>query len=139
MAENGQPVAVWLGAAASALALLAFFGVTSFDELGAKLDPESASRDACTDASRAWREYGEDMPSMGMEQSLRLYGQKLSAVAEETENVELRELLRIDGEASTEFAQAMARKESYRSSASTRSYNARLAWGKLCTELSESN
>lgn len=135
MAEERQNVGAWLGAAASALALLAFFGVTNFDELAAKIDPESASRESCTEAYKAQSDYGDDIGPLGLVQSWRIYGRKLSAVAEKTKDVRLKELFSTDGEASVETADAMERLDSLHSPAPARARAAKDGWQSTCHEL----
>ncbi|NJQ03151.1 hypothetical protein [Streptomyces zingiberis] len=135
MAEDRQNASVWLGAAASALAVLAFFGVTTYDELVAEIDPDSASREACTDAYEARQEYGDDLAVLGLVEAWRVYGRKMSAIAERTGDGRLTELFRVDGEASVETADAMQRLESSTSDAPARAKAAKDAWHSVCVKL----
>ncbi|MEU0957778.1 hypothetical protein ABZ353_36460 [Streptomyces niveus] len=133
MAEDkDNKVSMWLGATASALALLAFFGVANWDELVAKVDPESASRESCTDAWAARKSFSE---ISGLGQSWRVYGQRLPAVAEKTDDVRFKTLFSSDGEASVETADAVDRLEFLKSDAPARAKEASNAWRIVCTEL----
>ncbi|WP_045863490.1 hypothetical protein [Streptomyces sp. WMMB 714] len=138
MSENRQQAAVWLGAAASAVALLAFFDVKSFDQLAAKLDPEAAAIDACEDADRAWNERGRSF-GLGLEQAHRIYSRKIMAVAKETEDIALKELLKSEGGAAAETADAYARDESLTSGAVVEGFNAEQARKKHCSALRKSD
>ncbi|WP_326594526.1 hypothetical protein [Streptomyces sp. NBC_01803] len=45
---NGREViGLWVGVVGASLAVLAFFGITNFDELGRRLDPGIADEEAC--------------------------------------------------------------------------------------------
>ncbi|WP_097977245.1 hypothetical protein [Streptomyces sp. gb14] len=139
MAEEKQNAPVWLGAAASALAVLAFFGVTNYDDLVAKVDPDSASRESCSDAYKAAQDYGDDFATLGLAQSKRVYGRKLTAVSEKTKDARLKELFGVDGEASVESAEATERLESLRSTAPGRARAAKDAWHNICAGLWEND
>ncbi|MFJ5890277.1 hypothetical protein [Streptomyces californicus] len=135
MAEEKQNVPLWLGAAASALAVLAFFGVTNYDDLAAKIDPDSASRESCSGAYKAAQDYQDDFAALGSAQSKRAYGRKLTAVAEKTKDPRLKELFGLDGEASVEAAEATERLELLRSTAPARARAAKDAWHNICADL----
>lgn len=133
MSDDKPKAGVWLGAAASAVAVLAFFGVNSFDQLTATLDPTSAALDSCEEAYQAWQENGMEPGDY------RVYSRTILAIADETEDEKLKAILRTEGDAAEEMAAALIRNDASTSDALLRSNDATIARQQYCSELEESN
>ncbi|WP_314172304.1 hypothetical protein [Streptomyces winkii] len=137
MAE-GQKAMAWIGVAASAVAVLAFFGITSFDELRNAIDPAGASSDACEQAAKATQELRDKEGSNDFDGSEAFgdYAPKIRSAAGKAGDQKLKSLMLDDADAAEDMADEYARNDTYSVSSNNRLAAARNQWTGICDKSS---
>ncbi|MFD9604229.1 hypothetical protein [Streptomyces sp. NPDC059970] len=79
-------VGAWLGITVSALAVLAFFGISTAGDFGFTSDPEAANQQACKIANQAYADYS----SSSDESSLRSYAAQLTKASDKAADEHLK-------------------------------------------------
>jgi len=131
--EDTNKTKAWLGIATGVISVLAFFGVTNFEQIRNFVDPGSAHRVTCKQAREADRVAHQDVSA---------YADKVLAVqlrhaADATKDAQLQTALRFNADAADQFADAMARQEGHTlpPSVGNQIRLSRNSWIERCTAL----
>ncbi|WP_328876872.1 hypothetical protein [Streptomyces sp. NBC_00299] len=127
--SDAQKFATGLGVAVSVIAVLAFFGITSFDDL--LNDKESARSKACALAVAARNVQTITVTPEEWQANALAYAERLLAAAEATEEPELSGSLRESAYAHQDWA-ATLRRQQNSGAALERLHEAERKWAALC-------
>ncbi|MFJ9034592.1 hypothetical protein ACIRQP_40360 [Streptomyces sp. NPDC102274] len=92
--ESTNRAAAWLGIATSIIGVLAFFGVTNFEQIQKALDPNAARAEACGIARDAQREARRRLLIGQPSDHGRYMEEQLRRAADATDDAKLRDDLR---------------------------------------------
>ncbi|MFE3143987.1 hypothetical protein [Streptomyces scopuliridis] len=125
--SDAQKFSTWLGIAMSLIAVLAFFGVTSFEDL--KNGGDSARSEACAMGVAASDDLGVSVEPADYD----LYAQRLLEAVEATEDQELRGSLREAAYAHQAYGAALRAEEGSRTTALLPTvHTTQRKWTSLC-------
>lgn len=109
--EGTNTTKAWLGVATAIISILAFFGISNFEQIRQTLDPDSVQRAACKQAATADQESAKNVTSPYARRTLAM---QLRQAADATKDPTLQAALRLHADAADQYANAMASKEVYK-------------------------
>ncbi|MFJ9032595.1 hypothetical protein ACIRQP_29510 [Streptomyces sp. NPDC102274] len=135
--ETTKQLTAWLGVAAAVVSLLAFFGITSWNELTKTVFPKRAAKDACRqawDATRTFNAYMKKRDSISARDSavIQIYAKRLGEAKAKTNNDNLKAAFDANIYSLTKLAEALEEKTGGANGFGDQSEEDGRTWSSLC-------